>query len=120
LGWGLSWGMRLMTPTLPVLGFLAASTLEYVWRNKWIGAVSLFLGVIGLSIQVLGLLRDPTHVLIDRVGSGEVKFEDTIYSVRDSWPALQLRSLRTWQPCELDSATLRNWFVDCPQPEKTD
>ncbi len=120
LGWGLSWGMRLMTPILPVLGFLAAAVLEYVWRNKWIGAVSLFLGVVGLSIQVLTLLRDPTHVLIDRVSSGEVKFEDTIYSVRDSWPALQLRSLQTWQPCDLDCATLRSWFAHCPQPEKTD
>ena len=114
LGWGLSWGMRLMTPIVPVLGFLAATVIERVWRNKWISLVSLFLAVIGLSIQVLALLRDPTHVLIDRVSTGEIKYEDTIYSVRNSWPALQIRMLPNWKPCDLDSYTLRHLLTKCP------
>jgi len=114
LGWGLSWGMRLMTPIVPVLGFLAATVLERVWRNKWISLASLFLAVIGLSIQVLALLRDPTHVLIDRVSTGEIKYEDTIYSVRNSWPALQIRMLPNWKPCDLDSYTLRHLLTKCP------
>jgi hypothetical protein len=115
LGWGLTWGMRLMTPIVPVLGFLMASTLEYFWRNKLLLSLALILGLAGLAVQVLALLRDPTHVLVHRVMSGEVKYEDTLYTVRDSWMALQIRSLSDWQPCNLDSYTLRHWLTNCPQ-----
>jgi hypothetical protein len=115
LGWGLSWGMRLMTPTLPVLGFLIAPVLESVWRNKWMASGTIALALAGFALQILALLRDPTHVLIDRVQSGEVKFEDTIYSARNSWPALQIRMLPHWQPCDLDSQTLRWLLTKCPE-----
>jgi hypothetical protein len=113
LGWGLSSGMRLMIPTVPVLALLAASALEYAWRSKWIALVSVVLGVLGFAIQVLALLRDPTHVLIDQVQSGHVKFEDTIYSVRNCWLALQIRAARDWKPCELDSYTMRRLLTNC-------
>ena len=111
---GLSWGSRLITPILPVLGLLTAPALEYVWRNKWTGSAAFGLGLIGLTIQVLALLRDPTHVLIDRVASDEVKYEETIYSVRNCWLALQVRALPRWQPCDLDSSTLRHLLTHCP------
>jgi hypothetical protein len=114
LGWGLSWGMRLMTPTVPVLGFLAAPVVDYAWRNKWTIIAPLTLGLAGFSIQIVALLRDPTHVLIDRVQNGDVKFEETIYSVRHSWIALQFDAARNRQPCELDSYTLRRLLTNCP------
>ncbi len=115
LGWGLTWGMRLMTPIVPILGFLIAPTLDFIFsKRKWLVSVVSLLAVLGFAVQVLALMRDPTHVLIDRVGSGEVKFEDTIYSVRDSWPALQIRMLSRWQPCDVDSYTVRHWFTSCP------
>jgi hypothetical protein len=113
LGWGLSWGMRLMTPTLPVLGFLAAPVVDYAWRNKWAVLAPLALGLAGFAIQIIALLRDPTHILIDRVQSGDVKFEETIYSVRHSWLALQIEAARNWQPCDLDSYTLRRLLTNC-------
>ena len=111
---GLSWGSRLLTPIVPVLGFLIAPSIEFVWRKKWLAPVVLLLAAMGLSIQVLALLRDPTHVLIDRVSTGEVKYEDTIFSVHDSWLALQIRMLPHWQPCDLDSHTLRGFLTKCP------
>jgi len=58
-------------------------------------------------------MRDPTHVLIDRVQSGDVKFEETIYSVRHSWLALQIDAARNPQPCELDSYNLRRILTTC-------
>ena len=114
LGWGLSWGMRLMTPTLPVLGFLMAGTIDYVFRNKWLIIVPFALGLIGFAIQIAALLRDPTHVLIDRVQSGNVKFEETIYSVRHCWLALQIEAARHSEACDLDSYTLRRLLTNCP------
>ena len=113
LGWGLSWGMRLMTPTLPVLGFLTAATTDYLWQNKWAVAAPIALGLAGCAIQILALLRDPTHVLVDRVQNGDVKFEETIYSVRHCWLALQIDAARNSQPCDLDSYTLRRLLTNC-------
>jgi hypothetical protein len=111
---GLSWGARLMTPLVPILAVLVAPSIDYVWKRKWLASVVFLLAVMGLSVQVLALLRDPTHVLIDRVSTGEVKYEDTLFSVRDSWVALQIRMLPQWQPCDLDSYTLRRLLTKCP------
>lgn len=113
LGWGLSWGMRLMTPTVPVFGFLAAATIDRAFRNRWLMIAPVALGVIGFGVQVVALVRDPTHVLIDRVQGGDVKFEETIYSVRHCWLALQIDAARNVQPCDLDSYTLRRLLTNC-------
>lgn len=114
LGWGLSWGSRLMTLTLPVFGILVAAAMEQIWRRKWLLPIPILLGVLGAAVQVIAMFRDPTHVLIDRVQSGDVKFEETIYSVRHCWLALQIDAARNPQPCELDSHNLRRLFTNCP------
>ena len=113
LGWGLSWGSRLMTLTLPVFGILIAATMEQIWRRKWLLPIPILLGLLGAGVQIVALLRDPTHVLIDRVQSGDVKFEETIYSARHCWLALQIDAARNFNPCELDSHTLRRLFTSC-------
>jgi hypothetical protein len=82
----------------------------YVWVQE-IAPVTL--GLLGFFIQIVALLRDPTHVLIDRVQSGDVKFEDTIYSVRHCWLALQIDGARNAQMCDLDSYTLRRLLTHC-------
>lgn len=113
LGWGLSWGSRLMTLTLPVFGLLIAAAFDHIWRNKWLLPIPILLGLFGCGVQIITLLRDPTHVLIDRVQIGDVKFEETIYSVRRCWLALQIDAARKPQPCELDSYNLRRIFSSC-------
>jgi hypothetical protein len=113
LGWGLSWGSRLMTLTLPVFGILLAAALDRVWKNKWLLPIPILLGLLGGGVQIIALLRDPTHVLIDRVQSGDVKFEETIYTPRNCWLALQMDAARNPQPCELDSYYFRRLFTSC-------
>ncbi|MEP7014605.1 MAG: hypothetical protein ABI925_04120 [Verrucomicrobiota bacterium] len=112
---GLSWGSRLMTAIVPVLGVLIAPTLQRAWKNKWIALAAVLLAVAGFSVQVISLLRDPTRVIIEQVTNGNVKWEETLYSVKDSWLALQVRSLSNWQSCDLDSYTLRRWLTNCPE-----
>jgi hypothetical protein len=114
LGWGLSWGSRLMTLTLPIFGILIAAAMERIWRSKWPLPIPILLGLLGAGVQIVALLRDPTHVLIDRVQSGDAKFEETIYNARHCWLALQIDAARNFNPCELDSHTLRRLFTSCP------
>jgi hypothetical protein len=114
LGWGLSWGSRLMTLTLPIFGLLIAATVDFCRRKRWWLPVAILLGIVGAGIQTMTLFRDPTHVLIDRVQSGDVKFEETIYSVRHCWLALQIEAVSNAQPCDLDSYTLRKLVTNCP------
>lgn len=47
---------------------------------------------------MLAPLRGPTHVLIDRVSSGDVKYEEAVYSLRDCWLTLQIDAVRDTQP----------------------
>src|SRR4030095_13981058 len=102
-----------MTLTLPVFGLLVAAALDCLWKNKWLLPIPILLGVLGAAVQIVAVVRDPTHVLIDRVQSGEVKFEETIYSARHCWLALQIDAARNRQPCELDSYTLRRLLTGC-------
>jgi hypothetical protein len=88
--------------------------MERIWRSKWPLPIPILLGLLGAGVQIVALLRDPTHVLIDRVQSGDVKFEETIYSARHCWLALQIDAARNFNPCELDSHTLRRLFTSCP------
>jgi hypothetical protein len=43
-----------------------------------------------------------------------VRFEETIYSARHCWLALQIDAARNFTSCELDSHTLRRLFTSCP------
>ncbi len=112
-GW--TWGARLLTPVLPVLGLLIAPVIECAWKRKWVMLLVFFLAATGLSVQIVALLRDPVRTMIDQVATGRVKHEETIYTSRNSWLALQVRSLRHWQPCDLDAYTLRHLVSECPR-----
>jgi hypothetical protein len=111
---GTSWGSRLLTPTVPLFGVLLAPAIDYVWRNRLIAVAAVFLGLAGLGVQVLALLRDPMRVMMEHVATGEIDNQETLHTLRNSWLALQIRSMPTWQPCELDAALLRQSLVDCP------
>ena len=112
---GTSWGARLVTPTVPLFGVLLAPTVDYIWKNKLLAAAALLLGFAGFSVQMLALLRDPMRVMMEHVATGEIDNQETLYTLRNSWLALQIRSMPSWQPCDLDASTLRAWFADCRQ-----
>jgi len=112
---GTSWGARLITPTVPLCGVLLAPTVDYIWKNKLLAAAALLLGFAGFSVQMLALLRDPMRVIMEHVATGEIDNQETLYTLRNSWLALQIRSMPSWQWCDLDASTLRTWFADCQQ-----
>ena len=112
---GTSWGARLITPTVPLFGVLLAPTVDYIWKNRLLAAAALLLGFAGFSVQMLALLRDPMRVMMEHVATGEIDNRETLYTLRNSWLALQIRSMPSWQACDLDASTLRAWFADCRQ-----
>ena len=86
-----------------------------VWKNKLAAAAALLLGLAGFGVQMLALLRDPMRVMVEHVATGEIDNQETLHTVRNSWLALQIRSMPDWQPCDVDASTLRTWFADCQQ-----
>jgi len=112
---GTSWGARLITPTVPLFGVLLAPAVDYIWKNKLAAAAALVLGLAGFGVQMLALLRDPMRVIMEHVATGEIDNQETLYTLRNSWLALQIRSMPSWQRCDLDASTLRTWFADCQQ-----
>jgi hypothetical protein len=112
---GTSWGARLVTPTVPLFGVLLAPTVDCIWKNKLLAAAALLLGFAGFSVQMLALLRDPMRVMMEHVATGEIDNRETLYTLRNSWLALQIRSMPSWQACDLDASTLRAWFAECRQ-----
>ncbi|MCX6031088.1 MAG: hypothetical protein NT169_17545 [Chloroflexi bacterium] len=110
-GW--TWGSRLLTPVLPLIGILLAPVIETAWANWRVLLVTLVLAVAGGAIQMCALLRDPVQVMFENVEWGNVPYDDTLYSVRYSWLALQLRGLRQWNLCDVDALAVRALFKGC-------
>ena len=110
-GW--TWGSRLLTPILPLVGLLCAPIIERVWSDWRIAVVVLALGAVGFGVQVVALARDPIRVLNEQVSGGHVPYDDTIYSVERSWLALQAQSLAVWTPCDLDAQALKALWGNC-------
>ena len=112
-GW--SWGSRLLTPILPLMGFLIAPSIQYAWKRRGDLLVVLILFLLGFGIQILALAKDPIVTLVNSVVYGNVDFNETINSVKNSWLALQLHGLKGWQVCDLDAYSIRQWFGVCRQ-----
>ncbi|MCB9418594.1 MAG: hypothetical protein H6667_02230 [Ardenticatenaceae bacterium] len=110
-GW--TWGSRLLTPTLPLWGVLLAPAIEHIWTNKWLMGVTLLLVLMGTGVQILALARNPARILIVYVTGGEIPYDETLYTLRHSWIALQLREMSTWQPCDVDAHAVRVWLGNC-------
>lgn len=113
---GVTWGSRLLTPIVPILGFLVAPAIELALKNKKELIAVLFLAILGLGVQVLALVRDPHRVMVEQVLSvdGTIPYWWTVHTVQDSWIALQIRSLQNWQICDLDAYVLRQLISHCP------
>ena len=106
-GW--TWGSRLLTPIVPLAGFLVAPVVKQGRSRRWLLAMIMILALAGLAVQLVALARDPLGVLITRVSAGEVTFDETVYTIHNSWLALQIRSLKEWHFCDLDLYTLRSF-----------
>jgi hypothetical protein len=113
---GATWGSRLLTPIVPILGFLIAPVIELALKNKKDLMVVIFLAILGLGVQVLALIRDPHRVLVEQVLGvyGHIPYWWTVHTVQDSWMALQIRSLQNWTLCDIDSYVLRQLISHCP------
>jgi hypothetical protein len=110
-GW--SWGSRLLTPIIPILGFLTAPSVEYAWGKRGDIFVIIVLSLLGFGIQIIALAKNPIETLVNFVVFGDVSYNETINTVNNSWLVLQLRSLKDWQICNLDAYTIRQWFGIC-------
>lgn len=109
-GW--TWGSRLLTPVIPLAGFLVAPVVERGRSRRWLLVLIVVLAAIGLTVQLVALARDPLGVIITQVSSGEVTYHETVHTVHNSWLALQVRSLKDWHFCDLDGYALRSLW-DC-------
>jgi hypothetical protein len=111
-GW--SWGSRLLTPIVPILGFLIAPVIESAWGRKGDIIVILILALLSLGIQLIVLAQDPVITLVNAVIYGGINYNESIFTLNHSWLALQINSLQHWKICDLDAYTLRQWLGYCP------
>lgn len=112
-GW--TWGSRLLTPVIPILGFLTAPAIEYAFKNRGDLLIVIFLSMLGVGVQFLAIARDPIKTIVDSVVYGNVNYEETVLSIKNSWIAIQAKSLENWRFCDLDAYTIRQWFGWCSQ-----
>lgn len=110
-GW--SWGSRLLTPIVPLLGFLAAPAIDSAWGRRGDFAVVLILALLGFGIQLLALAVNPLETLVNAVVFSGIPYNETVNSIGHSWLALQWQSLQGWQFCQIDSYALRLWLGSC-------
>lgn len=112
---GESWGSRLITPILPMLGILTAPMIEKAFSTKPERArfFVLLLALLGLGIQLITLTANPFLALVNYLGTGQMPYSDTINSFQNSWLSLQIRNLEYWNVCNIDAYSLRQLFAQC-------
>ncbi|MBL8062099.1 MAG: hypothetical protein JNK32_03700 [Anaerolineales bacterium] len=107
-GW--SWGSRLLTPIVLILGIFLAPIIDQARTRPMDMAILLIFGLLGLFVQIAVLLHNPMETIVQAVSYGNISYEETVLSVNNSWLALQFRSLDSWQVCNIDAYTLRQWL----------
>ena len=112
---GESWGSRLITPMLPMLGIFIAPIIEKALsaRPEKTRNSVLLLVLLGFGIQLVTLTANPFLTLVNYVGSGLISYSDTINSFQNSWLSLQIRNLEHWNVCNIDAYSLRQLFAQC-------
>lgn len=112
---GTSWGSRLITPILPLMGILLAPMVEKMFSpqpEKTRFYIGLFT-CLGLGIQLITVAANPGLALIHYVWSGQIPYADTINSFENSWLSIQIRYLQYWKICNIDAYSLRYLFAQC-------
>ncbi len=112
---GTSWGSRLITPVLPLLGVFLAPMLGKAFSTepeKTRFYMPLLAGL-GFGIQLLTLIMNPMYVLIYYTAAGPISYGDAILSFQDSWLSLQIRYLEHWNICNIDGYSIRQLLTRC-------
>jgi hypothetical protein len=112
---GVSWGSRLLTPVLPLLGVFLAPMVEKAFSNepeKTRVYLPLLAGL-GFGIQFLTVIANPLYVLIYYADRGLISYSESINSFQNSWLSLQIRYIEHWNACNIDSYSLRQLFNQC-------
>lgn len=104
-GW--SWGPRLITPIVPLIGILIAPVVEAAWKKQWIFIILVIFALWGFGVNLLSLARDPLLVLKESVMTGAISYESTVYTVENSYLLLQIKALSNWSSEMFDSVILR-------------
>jgi hypothetical protein len=105
-GW--SWGTRLLTPILPLMGISIAPIVDLALARKWLLFPLAMIAIWGLGIEFLSLARDPLLTLKDAVMLNRIDYQKTVYTWNYSWPVLQYRSLSHWSVKDIDALLLRS------------
>lgn len=105
---------------VPIIGILIASVIERMWSKRWLFALVTFLAVVGFGIQIVALAKDRLQVMIVNVANGSIKYDETLYTIHNSWLAMQFRSLNRWQSCDIDAVVLRSLFKPCQPRNQSD
>ncbi len=106
-GW--SWGSRLFTPMIPLVGVLIAPMVSKAFVTKsWYLILSFtILTSTGLFLEVLTLFQDPLITLKNAVIYNGIPYEKTLYTWKYSMINLQMKILREWIPSKVDSLFLK-------------
>jgi hypothetical protein len=112
---GKVWGSRLVAPGIPAAGVLIAAAVQQVRETRnWllIGSIAL-LGVLGASIQLAVVLQDPAISLRDMTASGYATVTESTWSLSKNWLALEIKSLGSWNSCNMGGYLLRLLLARC-------
>ena len=90
------------------MGVALAQLVELIWTNRIWAAILATLGMWGFGVETLALARDPLLSLKDAVITQGIPYEETLYSLKNSWMALQFRSLYQWSTDDIDALILRS------------
>lgn len=105
---GFAWGERLLTPIIPLLGFMVAPVIEIAWKNRNDFIIIFILALFGLSIQISVIANDPFWVMVNTLKNNPSAWEEAYHSLNKSWIALQFKSLENWRMCEIDAWIMRS------------
>ncbi len=112
---GKVWGTRLLVPILPLTGILLATAIDQIFQDtSKIGMFFLIvLGMCGFGIQLMTIAQNPMSVIANNYYYAYAGQYEMVWSASKNWLILEIKSLLHWDPCQIDSYSLRTIFSQC-------
>ena len=112
---GKVWGSRLVLPALPVAGVLVAAGMEraHLSGRTLLLALVGVLALWGFFVQIVTVVQDPAIALQNALDQGYTTIPDIVWSPGRNWLTVELRSLATWQPCNVAAYAIRVLIPHC-------